>query len=88
MVTLNNGKKIIEELNIADAHPYGKRPFKRLNYINKFLTLTRGILDKKESTRFLKIVQKLRDLKSGQLNKLNIEVKKSKLKKNLKKGIF
>jgi len=27
-------------------------------------------------------------LKSGQLNKLNIEVKKNKIKKNLKKGIF
>ena len=27
-------------------------------------------------------------LKSGQLDKLNIEVKKSDLKRNLKKGIF
>ena len=27
-------------------------------------------------------------LKSGELNKLNIEVKKSYLKRNLKKGIF
>ena len=27
-------------------------------------------------------------LKSGQLDKLNIEVKKSKLKRNFKKGIF
>ena len=30
----------------------------------------------------------VKKLKSGQLNKLNIEVKKSKLKRNLKKGIF
>ena len=88
IVTLNNGKKISEQLDRADAHPYGKRPFKRQNYINKFLTLTEGIIDKKESDRFLKTVQNLKKLKSGQLNKLNIEIKKNKLKKNLRKGIF
>ena len=88
IVTLNNGKKIIEQLDRADAHPYGARPFKRQNYINKFLTLTDGILNKKESDRFLKIVQNLKNLKSGELDKLNIEVKKSDLKRNLKKGIF
>ena len=88
IITLINGKKIIEELDRADAHPYGKRPFKRQNYIKKFTTLTDGILDKSERDRFLKTVQKLRNLKSGQLGKLNIEVKKSKLKRNHKKGIF
>ena len=88
VITLNNGKKISEEQGVADAHPYGLRPFKRKNYINKFLTLTENILDKKESDRFLKVVQNLKKLKSGQLDKLNIEVKKSKLKRNFKKGIF
>ena len=85
---MNNGKKVTEELDRADAHPYGARPFKRENYINKFLTLTDGILEKKESDRFLKNVQNLKNLKAGQLDKLNIEIKKSKLKRNLKKGIF
>ena len=47
-----------------------------------------NILNTKESDRFLKIVQNLKKLKSGQLDKINIEVKKNKLKKNLKKGIF
>ena len=88
IISLKNGKKITEEQGVADAHPYGSRPFKRKNYINKFLTLTDGILSKNESNRFLKIVQNLKKIKSGQLNKLNIEVKKSKLKKNLRKGIF
>jgi len=88
VVTLNNGKKIVEELDRADAHPYGARPFKRQNYINKFLILTEGIIDKKERKRFLKAVQNLKKLKSGQLDKLNIVVNKSKLKQNKKKGIF
>ena len=88
VVTMYSGKKITEQLDKADAHPYGSRPFKRQNYIQKFLTLTDEILDKKESSRFLRTVQNLRDLKSGELNKLNIEVKRSQIKKNLKKGIF
>ena len=88
VVTLRNGKKIIEQLDKADAHPYGTRPFVRKNYINKFITLTKDIISKKESDRFLKSVQNLSKLKSGQLSKLNIEIKSSNLKKNSKKGIF
>ena len=85
---MNDGKKIIEQLDRADAHPYGIRPFKRKNYIDKFYTLTEGILSKKESNRFLRTVQNLKNLKPGQLHKLNIEVKKNDLKQNIKKGIF
>ena len=88
VVTLKNGEKIVEQKDRADAHPYGSRPFKRENYINKFLTLTKNILDKKESARFLRIVQKLKQLKPGQLDMLNIVVKRNKLKRNFKKGIF
>ena len=88
VVTLKNGKKIKEELDKADAHPYGERPFKRKNYINKFLILTKNIISKKESHRFLKDVQRLKKIQLGQLHKLNIEVKKSSLKRNTKKGIF
>ena len=88
VITLKNGKKIIEQQSVADAHPYGLRPFRRQNYIKKFLTLTKGIISKKESERFLKIVQNLKKVKSGQLSKLNIEVKRSMIKKNLKNGIF
>ena len=80
--------KITEEQAVADAHPYGSRPFKRKNYINKFLTLTDNILSKRECDRFLKTVQNLKKLKPGQLDKLNIEVKKNQLKRNLKRGIF
>jgi len=88
VVTLSNGKKMIEQLDRADAHSYGSRPFKRQNYIQKFLTLTNNVLDKKESSRFLKTVQNLKNLKSGELHKLNIKVIKAKIKKSFKKGIF
>ena len=88
VVTLKNRKKIIEKLDKADAHPYGSRPFKRENYIKKFLTLTDRIISKKESLRFLKVVQNLKKIKSGQLVKLNIEVNKKYLKKNKSRAIF
>jgi len=88
VITLTNRKKIVEILNKADAHPYGSRPFKRNNYIDKFIILTKNIISKKESDRFLNNVQKIKKLKSGHLHKLNISIKKSKLKRNNKKGIF
>ena len=88
IITMKNGKKVVEELERADAHPYGSRPFKRENYINKFLILTKDKLSKKETSRFLKVVQNLKKLKNGELIKLNLEIEKSKLKKNIKKGIF
>ena len=88
IITMKNGKKIFEQLERADAHPYGSRPFKRKDYIKKFKTLTDKIISRKESLKFLNTVQKLKKLKKGQLIKLNIEVNKKYLKQNNKKGIF
>ena len=88
IITLNNGKKITEQLEKADAHPHGARPFRRNNYIKKFKTLTDGIISKKESKRFLKVVQNLRNLKNGQLDKLNVEVSNKIMKRNKRKSIF
>ena len=89
IIKMKNGKSISDEISVADAHPAGSRPFKRKQYIEKFKTLTEGIISKRESERFLKIVQNLRNLQSKDLNKLNIEVKKhlKKRKKN-RKSIF
>ncbi|RPF74299.1 MAG: MmgE/PrpD family protein [Rickettsiales bacterium TMED289] len=88
VITMKNGKKYTEQLERADAHPYGARPFIRKNYIDKFMTLTKNIISKKESKRFLNIAQNLKKIKSGQLKKLNVVINKSKLKRNRKEGIF
>ena len=86
---MKNGSTIAEEINVADAHPAGKRPFTRKEYINKFKTLTDGIISKKESDRFLKLVQNLKNLKAKDLKGLNIEVMpKIKKKSKTSKGIF
>ena len=89
IIKMKNGLIISEEINVADAHPAGKRPFTREEYINKFKTLTDGIISHKESDRFLKCVQNLPNLKAKELIGLNVEVKSSiKDKSKSSKGIF
>ena len=81
IIQMKDGSKIKSKLEVADAHPNGKRPFKRDQYIKKFKTLTDGIISKKESNRFLKVVQNLRKLKARDLEKLNIQMIPSEIKK-------
>ena len=86
---MKNGSTISEEINVADAHPAGKRPFARNEYINKFKSLTDGMISKKESARFLKVVQNLRKLKAKDLKDLNIRMNQSfKNKKPFNLAIF
>ena len=86
---MKNGTKITEEINVADAHPAGKRPFGREQYINKFKILTKAIITKEESDRFLKNVQNLKKLKSNDLDGLNIKaIPNIKSNFNKKKAIF
>ena len=85
---MKDGRKIEDEISVADAHPAGNRPFERSNYIEKFQTLTQTIITSKESERFLNVVQNLRKLKSGELTKLNVEVKGKLLRTRSKRAIF
>ena len=86
IIQMKNGSTISGEINVADAHPAGKRPFKREQYIQKFKTLTEGIITSKESERFLKIAQNLKKLKSFDLKGLNVQTilkhKKQRLSKS------
>ena len=86
IIKMKNGSFISEEINVADAHPAGKRPFKRQQYIEKFKNLTAGLISEKESKRFLNLVQNLTRLKSNKLIGLNVEVVRKVQKKQLKKN--
>ena len=88
IIKMQDGSSFVEEIKVADAHPAGKRPFGRKEYISKFRKLTDSIISKKESERFLKLVQKLRFLKAKDLKGLNIEISSSLMKKNKKEAIF
>jgi len=86
VIKMNDGKQIEDEISVADAHPSGKRPFTRSNYIEKFNLLTDGAVDTKEAKRFIKDVENLRKLKSNELFKLNIEVRKKIARKSKEKS--
>ena len=71
---MKDGSKMEDQLGTADAHPNGKRPFKRENYIKKFKTLTANIISNEESDRFLNDVQRLKEINQSELHKLNIKI--------------
>ena len=86
---MSDGSIISDELGLADAHPNGRKPFTRSNYIEKFKSLTDGTITISESRKFLKNVQNLKRLSFRDIQKLNIEVKKgNKVKKLSESGIF
>lgn len=88
VVTMDDGSVIEDELGIANAHPFGARPFGRAEYIKKFRTLTEDILERSESERFLDLVQQLPDLSAAQVLELNPVAPAGYLIENEAKGIF
>jgi 2-methylcitrate dehydratase len=88
VITFEDGSTLVDELGIANAHPFGARPFGRKEYIGKFRTLTDDILDKSESERFLDLVQRLPKLSAAEVLALNPVAPAGYLKENPAKGIF
>lgn len=88
VITLTDGRVIEDSLALADAHPDGARPFVRRNYVEKFLTLSDGIIDPAEQQRFLAAAEALADLKAGDLAQLNFAVSTDRLGAPRPHGIF
>lgn len=88
VITMEDGRVIEDEMAIANAHPFGARPFVREHYIKKFVTLTEDILDKAESDRFLELVQRLPNLSHADLMTLNPVAPAGFLQDNALKGLF
>jgi 2-methylcitrate dehydratase len=89
-VTLTSGEVIVDELAVADAHPLGARPFAREQYVGKFTELADGVVDVVEQQRFLDVVQRVSDLKGGELAALNVRIAPEVLDKapTIPSGIF
>jgi 2-methylcitrate dehydratase len=86
-VFFQDGTKLVDELGVANAHPNGARPFARAQYIQKFKTLTEGILSAREVNRFLADVQDLAKIPAGELHVLNLVLPAGTLEAG-KPGIF
>ena len=70
--TLTDGSTVVEEIAVADAHPLGARPFARERYVEKFRTLSDGVLADGEVGRFLALAHRLPDLTPAELGGLTI----------------
>jgi 2-methylcitrate dehydratase len=75
---------------VANAHPFGARPFRRDQYIQKFKTLTEGLISEREVERFLGQVQRLPQLKAEELAGLNLNLPKDRIERAERdsRGIF
>ncbi|WP_024288323.1 MmgE/PrpD family protein [Cellulomonas sp. KRMCY2] len=73
-ITLTDGRQIVDEIAVADAHPLGARPFARAQYLAKFRDLAEDVLDPAEIDRFLDLAQRLPDLTAAELGGLTVVV--------------
>ena len=89
-IVFNDGKKLVDEIAVANAHPLGAKPFSRANYIHKFETLTEDLVSSAESKRFLALVQRLPQLTGSEICELNVVLPPEKLTcaTRDKRGIF
>jgi 2-methylcitrate dehydratase len=78
-IVFNDGKKLVDEIAVADAHPLGAKPFGRADYIGKFQTLTEDLISADESKRFLNLVQRLPQLTAAEVCELNVGLPSNKL---------
>ena len=88
VVTMRDGAVIEDELAVADAHPLGARPFSRPDYVNKFRTLSDGIMPPAEQSRFVATVERLVELSPEELGGLTFTVDAAKLGPTPATGIF
>lgn len=90
IITMKNGDKIEDELERANAHPAGARPFKRPNYIGKFDMLTENLITKDERNRFIDFAERLTELSAKDIMGLTVEMPFDSVKENKpnQKGIF
>ena len=87
-IVFKDGRRMEDEIAVANAHPLGARPFVRENYIEKFMTLTDGIITRREAERFIETAERLSKLKADELAGLNVQVPAAKITQSTAKGIF
>ncbi len=71
-IVFNDGKKLTDEIAVADAHPLGARPFVRADYLRKFQALTEDLVSAEEAKRFLNLVQRLPQLSAVEVCEVDV----------------
>ncbi|MFB2554274.1 MmgE/PrpD family protein [Herbiconiux liangxiaofengii] len=71
-IVLADGRTVVDEIAVADAHPLGARPFARADYVAKFRTLAAGVIEEAEIERFLSLAERLPSLTVAEVRELNV----------------
>ena len=71
-IRMNDGELIEDEMAVANAHPLGATPWTRPNYVAKFRSMTRGLIEDREAERFLEACELFPSLKAGELGRLHV----------------
>jgi 2-methylcitrate dehydratase len=87
-ITLADGRVIVDEIAVADAHPLGARPFARADYISKFRSLAGDVLDRAEMDRFLGLAERLASLSPDEVGRLTIVARPESLPGASLEGLF
>lgn len=88
VITLRDGRTIVDELAVANAHTLGATPWQRADYLRKFRTLTAELIDDAEARRFLDAAQRLPRLRPDELAGLTIAMPGGRLATAERSGIF
>ena len=88
VVTLDDGRTIVDQIAVADAHPLGARPWRRPDYVAKFRALANGIVSEREQQRFLSTVERLPELRAAELGDLTFAVVPDDLAPATGRGLF
>ncbi len=72
VIELEDGSVISDALALADAHPLGRRPFRRRDYVRKFHRLADGIVPRDEQDRFLDLVSRLASCSPAELARCTV----------------
>jgi 2-methylcitrate dehydratase len=89
-IRMADGRTIVDEAAVADAHPNSDRPFGREQYVDKFDTLTEDWIDAGERERFLGLVDRLPDLSAEEVRALSVQVPSARLQhpEQSEEGLF
>ncbi len=87
IIRMRDGREIVDEMAVANAHTLGATPWKRADYIRKFRILTEGLLEPAEIERFLACAQNLASLSAAELSGLSIALPQGTLETG-KPGLF
>lgn len=73
-VEMDDGSRLEDEIDVADAHPLGARPFTRPDYLAKFRRLATGTVPDDEQRRFLALAERLADLTPAEVRQCTFVV--------------